>query len=190
MSKTFGLLGEKLGHSFSPLIHKHLGDYGYPLYEVCPSDLGNFMAERRFDGLNVTIPYKQAVMPYCASLSEEARAVGSVNTLIKSADGSLHGHNTDCHGFCVMLERGGIHPGGKKALVLGDGGSARAVRSSLGKLGAKEVVTVSRRGENHYGNIALHYDAEIIVNAMHMNAFGLGSPRNARPIPSANQCTP
>jgi shikimate dehydrogenase len=164
MIKTFGLLGEKLGHSFSPLIHSYLGDYEYPLYEITSGLFDVFMAKRRFDGINVTIPYKQAVMPYCASLSEEARTIGSVNTIIRDENGSLHGHNTDYHGFSVMLERGGIDPAGKKVLVLGGGGSARTVRAVLSGLGAREIVTISRRGENHYGNIARHYDAEILVN--------------------------
>jgi len=164
MKKSFGLLGEKLGHSFSPLIHGYLGEYDYALYEVSAGDLDSFMTDRRFDGINVTIPYKQAVMPYCATLSDEARITGSVNTIIKDDDGALHGHNTDYHGFRVMLEKGGIYPGGKKALVLGDGGSARTVRAALDGLGVREIVTISRRGENHYGNIERHYDANVIVN--------------------------
>jgi len=122
------------------------------------------MKEKRFDGINVTIPYKQAVMPYCATLSDEARVIGSVNTIVKDGDGALHGHNTDHHGFSMMLEQGRIDPNGKKVLVLGDGGSARTVRAVLAALGAHEIVTISRRGENHYGNIERHYDAEIIVN--------------------------
>ena len=164
MKKTFGLLGQKLGHSYSPMIHGYLGDYEYPLYEVCPDDLDGFMKSGRFDGLNVTIPYKQAVIPYCNSLTDEARAIGSVNTIVRDANGLLHGFNTDRHGFAVMLERAKIDPRGKKTLVLGDGGSARAVRAALGGLDAGEVVTISRRGENHYGNIDRHHDAEIIIN--------------------------
>jgi shikimate dehydrogenase len=162
--RSFGLLGEKLGHSFSPLIHGCLGEYDYLLYEVSSADFDSFMTENRFDGINVTIPYKQAVIPYCASLSEEARMIGSVNTIIKDDEGTLHGHNTDYHGFRVMLEQTGIDPCGKKALVLGDGGSARTVRAVLDGLGAREIVTISRRGENNYNNISRHYDAEIIVN--------------------------
>jgi len=164
MKKSFGLLGGKLGHSFSPLIHRQLGEYDYLLYEVSLDNLDSFMTERRFDGINVTIPYKQVVMPYCATLSNEAQMIGSVNTIVKDGEGALHGHNTDHHGFRMMLERGGIDPNGKKVLVLGDGGSARTVRAVLGALGAREIVTISRRGENHYGNIERHYDAEIIVN--------------------------
>ena len=164
MKKTFGLLGEKLGHSFSPLIHGYLGEYDYLLYEVSAADLDSFMNDRRFDGINVTIPYKQQVMPYCATLSREAQIIGSVNTIIKDESGALHGHNTDYHGFNIMLEQGEIDPKGKKVLVLGDGGSARTVRAALDGLGAREIVTISRRGENHYGNIEKHYDADIIVN--------------------------
>ena len=164
-------MGEKLGHSFSPQIHRQLGEYDYVLYEVSPDSLDSFMTERRFDGINVTIPYKQAVMPYCATLSNEARMIGSVNTIVKDDDGALHGYNTDYHGFRVMLEQGGINPNGKKVLVLGDGGSARTVRAVLGALGAREIVTISRRGENHYGNIEKHYDAEIIVNTTPVGMF-------------------
>ena len=164
MKKTYGLLGEKLSHSYSPLIHGYLGDYDYPLYEVQPDDLDSFMSERHFDGINITLPYKQSVAPYCATLSDEARAIGSVNTIIKDKSGALHGYNTDYHGFMTMLEYGGIDAKDKKALVLGDGGSARTVRVVLRERGAREIVTVSRRGENNYGNIERHYDAEIIVN--------------------------
>ena len=164
MKKIFGLLGQKLSHSFSPLIHERLGDYEYPLYDMPPGDVDAFMNARRFDGFNVTIPYKQTVLPYCATLSEEARSIASVNTIVKNADGTLYGHNTDFHGFRTILERRGIDPKGKKTLVLGDGGSARTVRAVLAGMGAGEIVTISRRGENHYGNIALHFDAKVIVN--------------------------
>jgi shikimate dehydrogenase len=162
--KTFGLLGEKLSHSFSPLIHSRLGDYAYPLYEINPADVDTFMKERRFDGINVTIPYKQTVVPYCTELSEEAQLIGSVNTIVKKYDGTLYGHNTDYHGFRTMLERGGIDPKGGKILVLGDGGSARTVRAVLNGMGAKNIITISRRGDNNYGNINRHFDANIIVN--------------------------
>jgi len=184
MKKSFGLLGEKLVHSFSPIIHKYLGDYGYLLYEVSPDNLDSFMKEKQFDGINVTIPYKQAVMPYCATLSDEARTIGSVNTIIKDGDGTLHGHNTDHHGFRVMLKQGGIDPSGKKVLVLGDGGSARTVRTVLGALNAREIVTISRRGYNNYDNIERHYDAEIIVNTTPVGMYpenGL-SPLDLSPL--------
>ena len=164
MSKSFGLLGEKLGHSFSPLIHSCLGDYQYRLYEVPPDGLDSFMTERNFDGINVTIPYKQDVMDYCETLSDEARAIGCVNTIIKDKNGDLHGYNTDYYGFKTMLEHGNINPKRKKVLVLGNGGSAKTVRAVLNYSGAEEIITVSRLGENNYSNIAKHHDAELIIN--------------------------
>ena len=164
MRNTFGLLGEKLGHSFSPMIHSYLGDYEYTLHEVSPDALDAFMTGRQFNGINVTIPYKQAVIPYCASLSDEARAIGSVNTIIKDEKGLLHGHNTDYYGFCEMLRRGKINPARKKVLVLGSGGASRTVIAALQRMDTREIVTISRRGENNYNNLERHFDAEIIVN--------------------------
>jgi len=171
MKKTFGLLGEKLDHSFSPLIHSFLGDYEYNIYEVSPDRLDSFMTERRFAGINVTIPYKQAVLPFCKTLSEEAQKIGCVNTIIKDDNGELHGYNTDYFGFKTMLEYGGINPAGKKVVVLGDGASARTVRAVLNDFGAMEIVTVSRLGENNYSNIAQHYDAELLVNTTPVGMF-------------------
>jgi len=171
MDKTFGLLGEKLGHSFSPLVHSYLGNYDYGLYEVPSNELDSFMSERRFDGINVTIPYKQAVIPYCETLSDEARAIGCVNTIIKDAKNKLHGFNTDYHGFNFMLDYGGVNPAEKKVVVLGDGASARTVRAVLNDLGAKEIVTVSRLGVNNYGNIKQHYDAQILINTTPVGMF-------------------
>jgi len=171
MKKKFGLLGEKLKHSFSPRIHSFLGSYEYSLYEIAPCDLDTFMKKKEWDGINVTIPYKQAVIPYCKSLSPEAQTTGSVNTIIREKDGSLSGHNTDYFGFCVMLERANIGIKEKKTLVLGDGGSAKTVRHALKQLGAGEVITVSRRCENNYENIAKHYDAQIIVNTTPVGMF-------------------
>jgi len=171
MDKTFGLLGEKLGHSFSPLIHSNLGDYNYCLFEVSSDGLDSFMTERNFDGINVTIPYKQDVMPYCKTLSDEARKIGCVNTIIKDNKGNLCGYNTDYYGFKMMLEYGKINPANKKVVVLGDGGSARTVRAVLNDSGAKEIVTISRLGENNYSNISLHYNAELLVNTTPVGMF-------------------
>jgi shikimate dehydrogenase len=106
--------------------------------------------------------------------------IGSVNTIIKNADGTLHGHNTDYHGFKTMLEWGRIDTKGKKTLILGDGGSARTVRAVLKGMGAGETVTISRRGENNYGNIERHFDAELIVNTTPVGMY----PNNGNsPLP-------
>lgn len=160
----YGLLGEKLGHSFSPQIHAMLGDYEYKLFEVAPQDLGAFLEQRDFEGLNVTIPYKKAVMPYLAEISENAQKIGSVNTITVLSDGTLRGENTDYDGFLYLVRRSGIAVAGKKALVLGSGGASLPVIKVLRDLGARAVINISRSGENNYQNIDRHFDADLIVN--------------------------
>ena len=162
--KIYGLLGRKLGHSFSPQIHKELGDYAYLLFEREPEEVEAFLKSGEFTAINVTIPYKQTVMPCCAELSPAAQAIGSVNTIVRRPDGSLYGHNTDYDGFAYMLRSADIDPKGKKVLVLGNGGAAKTVRAVLRELGAAEVVTISRSGEDNYANLDRHKDAAVIVN--------------------------
>ena len=159
-----GLLGEKLGHSYSPQIHSMLADYEYKLFEKSPEALEDFLKSGEFDGLNVTIPYKKSVMPYCAELSPTAAQIGSVNTIVRRSDGSLYGDNTDAFGFENLIVHNGIEVKGKKALVLGTGGASVTAQAVLKNLGASEVVVISRKGEDNYENIAKHADAEIIAN--------------------------
>lgn len=159
-----GLLGEKLGHSYSPQIHSMLADYEYKLFEKAPEELEDFLKSGEFDGLNVTIPYKKSVMPYCAELSPTAAQIGSVNTIVRRSDGSLYGDNTDAFGFENLIVHNGIEVKGKKALVLGTGGASVTAQAVLKNLGASEVVVISRKGEDNYENIAKHADAGIIAN--------------------------
>lgn len=163
--KHCGLLGEKLSHSFSPQIHSVYGDYEYKLYPVEPNELGSFLLKKNFDGLNVTIPYKQTVIPYCSSLSETAARLNSVNTITVNQDGTLHGDNTDYNGFSYMLEKANISVKNKKVLVLGSGGASHTVCAVCKDKGASEVLVVSRSGKLNYGNLNLHSDAQVIVNA-------------------------
>ena len=158
-----GLLGRTLGHSYSPAIHAQLGDYAYDLYEKQPEELADFLQKGDFTGLNVTIPYKKAVVPYCARLSETAQLLGSVNTLLRLPDGSLYGDNTDYDGFLSLVQKSGIAAAGKKALVLGSGGASVTVQAVLRSLGA-QVVVISRSGEDNYENLSRHADAAIIAN--------------------------
>ena len=159
-----GLLGEHLTHSYSPQIHALLGEYSYELFEVAPDALADFLRSDRFDCLNVTIPYKRAVVEFCATLSDAARALGSVNTLVRRPDGTLHGENTDLDGFRWLLERnGGVQPG-EKALVLGTGGASQTVQAVLRAAGA-EVTVLSRHGEQNYSTLGAHADATLVVNA-------------------------
>ena len=160
----FGLLGEKLGHSYSPELHALFGDYDYELFEVAPGDLGDFLRERDFQGLNVTIPYKTTVHDICEHLTEAAEAIGSVNTVVKQPDGTLLGDNTDAAGFEGMVWKSRVRVLGRKCLVLGSGGASLAVRYVLNKLGAGQVVVISRSGEDNYDNLDKHKDASVIVN--------------------------
>lgn len=159
-----GLLGEHLTHSYSPQIHALLGEYSYELFEVAPDALADFLRSDRFDCLNVTIPYKRAVVEFCATLSDAARALGSVNTLVRRPDGTLHGENTDLDGFRWLLERNGGVQSGEKALVLGTGGASQTVQAVLRAAGA-EVTVLSRRGEQNYSTLGAHADATLVVNA-------------------------
>lgn len=161
---TYGLLGEKLSHSYSPEIHKELGDYDYRLYNVAPEELESFLLTGDFQGLNVTIPYKKAVIPFCAELSPLARKIGSVNTIIRREDGTLFGDNTDYFGFAYMAEKAGISFADKKILVLGSGGTFLTAKAVMEDADAREIVLVSRTGEVNYSNLNLHTDADIIVN--------------------------
>lgn len=159
-----GLLGRKLGHSYSPEIHSYLGNYRYALYEKEPGELKSFLHSNCFDGLNVTIPYKKDVIPCCNELSACAQKLGAVNTVVRRSDGILIGHNTDYFGFTSMVETSGLHVAGKKALVLGSGGASATVTAVLEELGA-QVIVISRSGENNYSNLDRHVDAAVIVNA-------------------------
>lgn len=158
----FGLLGRKLGHSYSPAIHGLLGSCPYDLYEREPEDVEAFLRNGDFDGLNVTIPYKKTVIPFLDEIDPLALRLGAVNTIVKQ-DGKLRGYNSDYYGFRSMVRRTGIDVTGKKALVLGSGGASATARTVLEDLGAM-VVVISRSGENHYGNLHLHADAALLVN--------------------------
>ncbi len=158
-----GLLGRHLTHSYSPQIHKQLGAYNYGIFQVEPNDLGTFLQKKDFDGLNVTIPYKKDIIPYCDALSPQAQKLGAVNTIVKTTDNRLIGHNTDYYGFSAMLSASGLTVSSKKVLVLGSGGASATVAAVLKEKNA-EVVVISRSGENHYGNLDLHSNAAVIVN--------------------------
>lgn len=159
-----GLLGRKLSHSYSPQIHKELGSYSYTLFEKEPEELEEFLMHGDFSAINVTIPYKKDVIPYCSELSDRAKAMGAVNTLVRKPDGSLIGHNTDYYGFSSTLKKTRLSFSGKKALILGSGGAAVTAVAVLRELGAN-VITISRSGKNNYQNLDRHADAALIVNA-------------------------
>ncbi|MGN0701908.1 MAG: shikimate kinase [Lentihominibacter sp.] len=161
----YGLLGRRLGHSYSPQIHRALGGYDFGLFEKEPEEIEGYMRSDEFDGLCVTIPYKREVMKYCSEISEVAWEANSVNTIVRRSDGSLYGDNTDYFGFRYMVEREGFPINGAKCIVLGSGGVSGTVKKALEDMGAASVTLISRKGEDNYDNISRHYDGDIVVNA-------------------------
>ena len=164
MSK-FYLIGEHLSHSFSPQIHAMLGNPDYTLKELAPDKVGEFVKHGDYAGMNVTIPYKQVVIPYLDALTPAAEKLGAVNTVTRRADGTLLGDNTDYFGFSYALSSAGIALCGKRILILGSGGASKTAVAVARDADAAEVVIVSRTGEVNYQNVYdLHGDAEVIIN--------------------------
>ena len=161
----FGLIGEKLGHSYSKPIHQLLsgGAYEYELVPVAQEAFDTFLKACPLDGFNVTIPYKKRILPLLAHISEEAKKIGSVNTVIVRKDG-LHGFNTDYAGFLFMAGNASIDFCGKKVLILGSGGTSATAAAVVRDRGAREVVIVSRGGAVTYEHLNRHRDAQILVN--------------------------
>lgn len=160
----YGLIGKKLGHSYSKIIHEKLGNPDYILKEIPENEIALFFKNRDFCAINVTIPYKKTAYAACDELSDTARAIGSVNAVVKRVDGTLYGDNTDAYGFEFMMDSVGIDPADKKCIVLGSGGSSVMAQYVLKKRGASSVTVISRSSEDNYENIAKHNDAEVIVN--------------------------
>lgn len=162
-----GLIGYPLGHSYSPQIHRALADYDYRLWPLKPEELEAFLRRRDFDGINVTIPYKERVIPYLDELSDTARAIGAVNTVM-NRNGRLYGDNTDLAGMLALIRRLGLVLEGKKVLILGTGGTSGTARAAAARLGAAEIYRVSRSGRDGavtYRQAAEeHGDAAFIIN--------------------------
>jgi len=161
----YGLIGAKLGHSYSVAIHAQLGDYDYRLCEQTEDVFIDRMKRRNFRGLNVTIPYKKLAYAHCDVLSDTAQEVGCVNTLVVRPDGSLYGHNTDIGGFIALAKHAGVEIAGKKAVILGSGGTSLTARAACRRLGARQIVVVSRSGPVDYAALYRdHADAEVLIN--------------------------
>ncbi len=170
----YGCIGEKLGHSFSVSVHNELADYKYELKELSNTELDAFLYEKKFLGINVTIPYKERVIPHLQEIDGPAKKIGAVNTVINK-DGALFGYNTDFFGMCELITHAGVSPQGKKAVILGTGGTSKTARAVLEELGAREIITVSRTAKSGavsydelYGE---HGDAEIIINTTPVGMF-------------------
>ena len=170
----FGLIGERLGHSYSAEIHRAFGAYDYVLNSMPPEAVGPFLSEKNFRGINVTIPYKQTVIPFCDEISATAQKIGSVNTIVRRADGSLLGDNTDYAGFSAMARRAGISFDGRKVAVLGSGGTSLTARTVAADEGATEIAVVSRTGTVNYENLSVIRDYDIVINTTPVGMY----PRN------------
>ena len=180
---NYGCIGEHLPHSFSKEIHGQIGGYAYELKELTPEELPAFMAARSFRGINVTIPYKQAVIPFLDEIDETARAIGAVNTVV-NRNGKLYGFNTDLDGLTRLIRRIGLDLAGKKILIPGTGGTSRTAAFAAEQLGAREIWKISRTGRD--GSLTYeealrdHADAEIILNT---TPCGMYPEPDARPLP-------
>lgn len=163
----YGLIAQKLSHSFSKEIHGKLFDYDYQLRELAPEELGAFLKQREFAAVNVTLPYKETVIPYLDEISETARAIGAVNTIVNRG-GKLFGDNTDFSGMVALIARAGIEVKGKKVLVLGSGGTSKTAKAVAQHLGCKEVFRVSRSGRDgcitYEAAVQSHSDAQVLIN--------------------------
>lgn len=167
----YGCIGRKLSHSFSKTIHNELCDYEYELVELEPEELESFFAKRDFKAINVTIPYKRDVMPFLDKIEENAARIGAVNTVVNRG-GALYGYNTDRDGMIALIRKVGIDPAGKKAAVLGSGGTSRTALAVLRELGAGEVLRVSRSGgEGLITYDEIPEDIDIIVNTTPCGMF-------------------
>jgi len=165
--KKYGCIGKKLTHSFSKDIHARLADYEYELIELTEEEIKPFFEKKEFEAINVTIPYKQTVIPYLDSVSDIAQRIGAVNTIVNK-NGKLYGYNTDYYGMKALIERVGLNLQGKKVLVLGTGGTSKTARAVALDMGAAEVLTVSRRNTDEHITyekaLKYHSDANIIIN--------------------------
>lgn len=178
----YGLIGERLGHSYSREIHEKITDYKYELLELKPDELGDFLSKKEFFGINVTIPYKQAVIPYLDEVSEMAKSIGAVNTIVNRS-GKLYGYNTDFAGMRELIRYAGIDIKDKKVMILGTGGTSKTAHAVVQSLGANDIIHVSRRiGENtvtYDDAIKLHTDTQVIVNT---TPVGMYPNENGKPI--------
>lgn len=163
----YGLIGERLGHSYSKLIHERLADYTYDLIPLSREAFADFMKRREFTAINVTIPYKQDVIPYLDYIHPLAGQIGAVNAIV-NRDGRLYGYNTDYYGFKYMLEHNDIAVSGRKCLVLGHGGTSRTVHAVLKDMNASEILTASRKPDlsavSYEDCYSKHTDVRLIVN--------------------------
>ena len=179
----YGCIGEHLPHSFSREIHGEIGGYAYDLKELTPQELPAFLTEKDFCGINVTIPYKQAVIPFLDGIDDTAREIGAVNTVV-NRNGQLRGYNTDLDGLVRLIRRIGLDLRNRKVLILGTGGTSRTAAFAARRLGASEILKVSRTARegavSYETALRDHRDAEVILNT---TPCGMYPEPDAQPLP-------
>lgn len=181
----YGLIGEHLGHSFSREIHERIADYKYEIHEIAPDALGDFLSNPTFEGINITIPYKEKAIPYLYFVSDNAKKIGAVNT-VRNENGKLYGYNTDYMGMRALILRNKIDLKDKKALILGCGGTSKTGYAVLSDLGVRQIVRVGREGEGadvlYKDVLNEHSDAEFILNTTPVGMY----PKNEGKIIDVN----
>lgn len=189
MKNKYGLIGEKLGHSFSKVLHNEFGNNEYGIMEIPKDEVDAFMKEQSFEAINVTIPYKETVMKYCV-VDETAKAIGSVNTIVKK-DGVLYGYNTDYLGFEYMVNSADISFKDKDIVILGSGGTSKTACFAASRLGAKSITVVSRKASRYdtsvttpviftsYEDVDAYKDANILINT---TPVGMNPNNNEVPV--------
>jgi len=183
---AYALLGEKLEHSFSPSIHRMLGISDYGIIETGRENLEKILRDEHYLGFNVTIPYKREVMDYCDEISDEAKQIGSVNTLVRTADRKLRAYNTDIDGFIYCASLAGIDFTNRKILICGSGGTSLTAQTAAKKLGASRITVVSRTGDVSYSDISALSDTDILVNTTPVGMYpnNLESPVSLDSFPN------
>ena len=168
----YGLIGEHLSDSFSKFIHERIvsylsASYIYEMYELRAEHAGDFLRSACFKGINVAAPYRQLVIPYLDEISDPARIIGAVDTIINK-DGKLLGYNTSYLGMKDLLKYSRINSAGKKVLILGTGEESRIAHAAVKDLGAAEIYKVCPAGEEDALSLEEAYeectDADIIIN--------------------------
>lgn len=172
--KRYGLIGGKLGHSYSKIIHEKIADYTYDLIPLSSEEFTSFMEAADFEAINVTIPYKKQVIPYLYAMDEAAASIGAVNTIV-NRNGKLYGYNTDYYGFLYTLRKNSIEIENKKVLIIGNGGAAQAVIAAVNSLNPSSLFIVKYKvepGTITYGEAAAnHSDADVIINTSPVGMF-------------------
>ena len=170
----YGCIGEHLKHSFSKEIHNALADYEYEIREIERENLSSFAEKKDFLAINVTIPYKELIMPHMYYIDGHARSIGAVNTVVNRG-GLLYGYNTDFYGMSMLIRHAGVEIEGKKVVILGTGGTSKTSLAVAEALGARKIIRVSRTAREDaisYEEIYLcHTDADVIINTTPSGMF-------------------